>query len=484
MPQHSFTRRDFCKAAAMAPLAISAATARPNIVYILADDLGWGDLGCYNAKSLVPTPNADRLAREGMRFTDMHSPSAVCTPTRYGILTGRYCWRTKLKKGVLWGYSPNLIEPGRMTVASLLKGQGYYTGGIGKWHLGLGTEEKADYSKPLHPAPVDHGFDSYYGIPASLDMDPYLYIENDHAVEQPTAHTEGQKEPRGVFWRPGPIAPGLKMDDVLPTLTAKAENFLRDRAKKPDAPFFLYFPLTGPHTPWVPKSEFRGKSKAGDYGDFVTQVDDTLGRVLRVLDETKLASNTLVIFTSDNGADWKPQDKERFAHRANAHLRGMKADIWDAGHRIPFVVRWPGQVRAGSVSNELGCLTDLLATAAEITGARLPSNAGEDSYSLLPAFKQMNKQPIREAIVHHSSEGMFAIRQGDWKLALGLGSGGFSEPKSVVAKDREPPGQLYNLKSDPSETNNVYAKHPDVVARLMVLLRKYQTQGFSHARRT
>lgn len=377
----ALSRRDFCKSVGLASLAstLPAAESRPNIVYILADDLGWGDLGCYNRESAVPTPNADRLAAQGIRFTDMHSPSAVCTPTRYGVLTGRYCWRTSLKKGVLWGYSPNLIETGRMTVASLLKAQGYYTAGVGKWHLGLGTAEKVDYTKPLRPGPLDHGFDYYFGIPASLDMDPYLYFENDRTVEQPTAHTEGRNEPRGVFWRPGPIAPGLKIDQVLPTLTQKAVSVLRERAAKPGQPFFLYFPLTAPHTPWVPNDEFRGRSKAGDYGDFTAQVDAALGEVMRTLEETGLAHSTLIVFTSDNGAHWTPEDKEKFTHRANAGWRGMKADIWEAGHRVPFVARWPGKIRPGAVAEELGCLTDLLATVAEITGQKLPDDAGEDS---------------------------------------------------------------------------------------------------------
>jgi len=228
-------RRNFCKTLAAAPAVMrgAAGPALPNIVYILADDLGWGDLGCYNKESAVPTPNANRFAAQGMRFTDMHSPSAVCTPTRYGILTGRYCWRSRLKSGVLNGYSPSLIEVGRMTAASMLKSRGYYTAGVGKWHLGLGTQEKTDYSQPLRPNPTSHGFDYYFGIPASLDMDPYVYVENDRAVEQPTAHTDGRNTPRGVFWRGGGIAPGFKIEDVLPTLTERATGIIRERAAKP-----------------------------------------------------------------------------------------------------------------------------------------------------------------------------------------------------------------------------------------------------------
>ena len=471
-------RRDFLKTAALAPLTLNAASA-PNIVYILADDLGWGDLECYNPESRIPTPSIAKLARQGMRFTDMHSPSAVCTPTRYGIMTGRYCWRTSLKNGVLWGYSPNLIEGGRMTVASLLKSRGYHTACFGKWHLGLGDLEKADYSKPLHPCPNDHGFDYFFGIPASLDMEPYLYIENDRAVEQPTAHTPGQDSPRGVFWRPGPIAPGLKIDQVLPDLTTRAAKYIQDRAKQPDKPFFLYLPLTGPHTPWVPLQKFRGKSKAGDYGDFVTQVDDSVGQVLRALKDANLETNTLVIFTSDNGAHWTPEDKEKFPHRANAHWRGQKSDIHEAGHRVPFIVRWPGSVKPGSSSSQLGCLTDLMATVADIAGVTLPRGAGEDSFSLLPALK--GSKGSREAIVHHSANGTFAIRKGEWKLILGRGSGGFTAPVKIEPKPGEPAGELYRLTRDPLEQDNQYLRHTQTVAELTALLERYKSSGHSRS---
>jgi arylsulfatase A-like enzyme len=471
-------RRQFL-AAAGAGLASAQSKSRPNIVYILCDDLGWGDLRCYNAKSAIPTPYADRLAGEGVRFTDMHSNSSVCTPTRYGIMTGRYAWRTRLKQGVLWGRSPNLIEPGRLTVASMLKKRGYYTAGVGKWHLGLGSKDETDYTQPLHPGPVDHGFDYYFGIPASLDMEPYLYFENDRAVEQPTSSTPGSDKPRGVFYRGGPIAPSFKIEEVLPTLTRKAVGIIRDRAKKPDQPLYLYLPLTAPHTPWLPLEPFPSRSKAGLYGDFVAQVDDALGQVLAALDEAKLASNTLLVFTSDNGADWKISDKKEFAHRANAEWRGEKADVWEGGHRVPFIVRWPGRAPAGTVSNETGCLTDFIATAAEVVDFPLPKGAAEDSYSLLPAYLGRKGKAIREAIVHHSSDGVFAIRQGDWKLALGLGSGGFSPPKREDPKPGGPQGQLYNLATDPAETTNLYLKHPDIVARLTALLERYKEVGRS-----
>ena len=250
MPQSD--RRSFCRTLALGVAGVrlaSAAPALPNIVHILADDLGWGDLGCYNPQSAVPTPHTDRLAAQSVRFTDMHSPSTVCTPTRYGILTGRYCWRSRLKQGVLNGYDPDLIEPGRLTVPAILKSRGYYTAGIGKWHLGLGDRPHTDYDRPLRPGPVDHGFDDYFGIPASLDMDPYLYFHNERPVEKATSHIPASDSPRGVFWRAGARAPGFELEQVLPTITAKGVEAIRQRARRIAQPFFLYLALTAPHTP-------------------------------------------------------------------------------------------------------------------------------------------------------------------------------------------------------------------------------------------
>lgn len=475
-------RRHFCKtltvgAASLAAARLQAAASRPNIVYVLADDLGWGDLQCYNALSAIPTPNANRLATEGMRFDDMHSTSAVCTPSRYSILTGRYCWRTRLKHGVLNGDSPNLIEPGRLTVPAMLKSAGYHTAGFGKWHLGLGNVQPTDFTKPLDPGPIDHGFDHYFGIPASLDMAPYLYFEDNHVVEQPTSYTPGSKEPRGVFWRPGPRAPHFKLEEVLPTITNKAVEYIHERAKQPQQPFFLYLPFTGPHTPWLPLEQYRGRSKAGTYGDFVAEVDDMLGRVLHAIDESGQAQNTIFVFTSDNGADWKLEDLARYAHRANGDWRGEKADIWEGGHRIPFLIRWPGQIRPNTVSKEMANLGDLMATVAAILGIRLPPNAGEDSFNLLPAFLQQNKAPIRDSLIMHSIDGMFSIRQGHWKLEEGLGSGGFSPPRSVEPAEGGPKGQLYDLSNDPGELHNLYQARPDMVDKLATLLQRCRQQG-------
>ncbi len=381
---------------------------------------------------------------------------------------------------MLNGRGTNLIEPGRMTVASMLKSQGYHTAAVGKWHLGFQTGAEVDFDKPLKPGPNDHGFDYFFGIPASLDFEPYLFVENDRVVEKATAHTPGRNEPRGVFWREGPIAPSFTMEGCLPALTNKAVGYINERAKRRDQPFFLYLALTGPHTPWVPLDKFKGRSKAGIYGDFVAQVDDVLGQIVKALDDAKLSENTLLVFTSDNGAHWTPEDRAKYPHRANAHWNGQKADIWDAGHRIPLIARWPGKIKPGQVSNQLGCLTDLMATAAEITGYKLPSNAGEDSFSWVPAALATKPvTPMREAIVHHSSMGMFSIRRREWKLCLERGSGGFSEPKKITPKAGEPEGELYNLAADPSETENVYLKNPRVVQELKTLLARYQSDGRS-----
>lgn len=466
-------------------LAAGAADAKradatlPNVVVILADDMGWGDPRCYNPDSRIPTPNIDRLASEGMRFTDAHTPSAVCTPTRYGLLTGRYCWRTRLKRGVLDGYSPLLIEPGRATLASFLQQRGYATGGFGKWHLGLGDEKKTDYDRPLRPGPTTVGFETFFGIPASLDMPPYLYVDRDGPLEPPTATIAASEMRRyggGGFWRAGAISPGFKHEEVLPRITDRAVEFVRRQSTK--KPFFLYFALNAPHTPWMPTPVFRGKSRAGWYGDYVAETDAMIGRVLGALEERKLDRNTLLVFTSDNGAHWLPTDIQQWGHRANAAWRGQKADIWEAGHRVPFVVRWPGKVQPGTQSDQTVCLTDVFATAAAALSVPLPRDAAEDSISFLPLLRGAD-QPTRESVVHHSSEGMFAIRSGNWKLVEGLGSGGFTPPKLEAPVPDGPLGQLYNLADDPGEQKNLYQNRPRTVARLRALLDRIRSEGRS-----
>jgi arylsulfatase A-like enzyme len=464
---------------------LALADSKLNIILILADDLGYGDLGAYNPSSKIPTPHLNQLAAQGMRFTDAHSPSSVCTPTRYGLLTGRYAWRTKLKQGVLDGYSPFLIEKDRVTLASLLRRQGYRTAGVGKWHLGLGDAERTDYSQPLRPGPNAAGFDEFFGIPASLDMPPYLFFENERVVEAPSASiaaSEMRRKGGGGFWRAGAIAPTFKHEAVLPALTEKAVAFIEQQSA--ENPFFLYLPLTAPHTPWMPTAEFRGRTGVDYYGDFTAQVDDTAGRVLKALDESGLAGNTLVVFTSDNGAHWLPEDVAKWGHRANGNLRGQKADIWEGGHRIPLIVRWPGNIKTGSRSDQLVCLTDLMATIAALTGTALLEDAGEDSLDFSSVLLGRKPgTPLRDTIVHHSADGTFAVRQGQWKLAMALGSRGFSLPKDLVPKAGEAEGQLYNLRDDPQEQHNLWLREPKMVARLKALLEKLKADGHSRSAR-
>ena len=471
----------------------AGALRRPNIVIVLVDDLGIGDPGCYNAESKIRTPSIDRIAREGMRFTDVHSSSSVCSPTRYAILTGRYAWRSRLKSGVLEGYSRALIESGRPTIASLLKEQGYTTAGIGKWHLGFQTfdpargerEQPVNYSRPLRPGPLTVGFDEFFGIPASLDMPPYVFVENDHPTEMPTAKvaTSGDaKRARGPFWRPGAMAPSFRHTDVLPRLTERAVAFLDRQAKSQEKkPFFLYLALSGPHTPYLPSAKFLGKSGAGDYGDFVETVDASVGDVLSALDRNGLAQNTFLVFASDNGARWTPEEISQFGHRSNLDNRGQKSDVYDGGHRIPFIVRWPGHVRPGTTSDELGCLVDLMATCASVAGVPLPHAAAEDSFDLRPALLEERGRPIRDAVVHHSGSGMFAIRSGEWKLVVGLGSGGFTQPVRIRPHAGETDVQLYNLKTDRQEQTNVAAQHPEIVRSLSQKLAQVQSSGRSRA---
>jgi arylsulfatase A len=478
-------------AVAVAVLAVGSAAAAetvrpPNIVLILADDLGYGDPGCFNARSKIATPHIDALARDGMRFTDAHAAGAVCVPSRYGLLTGRYPYRNKGNRNPSNG---PLIEKDRVTLASLLRDKGYTTAMVGKWHLGFEGGIRFDYDKPLRGGPADHGFDSFFGQHASLDIPPYFLIDNDRAVAPASktvaaSSTPGWSPVQGAFWREGAIAPGFKHEEVLPTYTRKAVEFLERRGKGGGGkPFFLYLAFTAPHTPWLPREPFREKSKAGLYGDFVADFDDSVGQVLAALKRAGLADDTLVVFTSDNGPVWYPADVEKYGHAAAGPLRGMKGDAWEGGHRMPFVARWPGKVKAGSTCDETICFTDLLATFAALVDAKLPDDAGEDSYNLLPLLRGEKRDgPLREATVVESSRGMLTIRQGEWKLIPKLGSGGFSAPATEAPREGGPAGQLYNLKDDLAETKNLYAEKPEVVQRLAGLLEQYQKKGRSAPR--
>lgn len=457
-------------------LALGAPAAeRPNVVFVLADDLGLGDLGCYNPRSRIPTPELDQLAKEGLRFTDAHSPSSVCSPTRYGLLTGRYAWRTALKQGVLWGDSPLLVEPERSTVASFLRSQGYATACIGKWHLGLGRPPVTDWSKPLRPGPLELGFERFFGFAGSLDMQPYVYVDGDRPLEPATRWIErglSRREGGDGFWREGPIAEGFVHEEALRRFVDEGIAFIEACAGAPEPkPFFLFLSLTAPHTPWVPEEEYQGKSGAGWYGDFVAQIDAEVGRVLDVLARAELTEETLVIFTSDNGAHWTEADALQHAHAANGELRGQKGDAWEGGHRVPFLARWPEHVPAGAVEDELLCLVDLYATLAGLLDVELPAEDAPDSFDLSPALlgKEL-EAPCRPALVLHSFDGMFALRAGDWKLIEGLGSGGFSDPYLVPPVEGGPAGQLYDLRSDPGERANRWLAEPERVERLSALL--------------
>ncbi len=412
-----------------------------------------------------------------MRFTDAHSPSAVCSPTRYGLLTGRYAWRTRLKSWVLQGDSPNLIDTTRFTLPKLFKEQGYATGAIGKWHLGLGIRDSTRYDLPLDPGPNAAGFDYFFGIPASVDHPPYVYVQNTGVEAQPTGWIAASRHRRRGgegFWRAGPIAPGYRHAEVLPRVAEEAVSFIQAHGE--GDPFFLYVALTAPHTPWVPTADFTHASDAGKYGDFVAQVDHVVGDIVRAIDA--LPGETLLIFTSDNGAHWLSSDRTEYGHDANGPWRGQKADVWEGGHRVPFLVRWPSRVRAGSTSNQLVSLTDLMATSAAVLGVTLPHGAAGDSYDFFPALTGSGAG-LREAMVQHSANGTFAVRHGRWKLILGRGSGGFTVPRSVTPEAGEPAGQLYDLSSDPAEERNLYATEPATVARLAALLERYRAEGHS-----
>ena len=472
-----------CPTGAKAESTPTKTGSSPNIVYILCDDLGYGDVHTLNPeRGKIATPKMDTLASQGMIFTDAHSGSSVCSPTRYGIMTGRYAWRTKLQSGVLNGYSTPLIAPGRTTVASFLKSHGYATACIGKWHIGMemtpktgGKKNEIDYALPIKNGPVDVGFDYYYGISASLDMPPYVFIENNKFTELPTVEKK--------WIRQGPAAKSFEAIDVLPTLKSKAVQFVKDHATdaKGGKPFFMYVPLNSPHTPILPSAEWKGKSGLGDYGDFVMQTDDAIGQIVESVDQSGLKESTLIIVTSDNGCSpaAKVDDLEKQGHFPSAQFRGYKADIWEGGHRIPFIARWTGKIAEHSSYQHTVCLTDLFATAAELVNDKPPANAAEDSVSILPALLGKTA-PLREATVHHSIQGHFAIRMGEWKLELTPGSGGWGSPTTPQAISQKLPAmQLYNMQSDISEKENLSGKNADKVAALKAMLEKYVAQGRS-----
>lgn len=459
---------------------------KPNIIFILADDLGYGDVKSYNPDCKILTPNIDQLATQGMVFTDAHSGSSVSSPTRYGVLTGRYSWRTSLKKGAMWWYDKPLISEDRTTMASMLKQQGYFTACIGKWHLGMNFPTKdggkpvdttefynLDFSQTITGGPCDVGFDYYFGVDAP-NFPPYCFIENRHTIGipdtfYPVDYKRDMREGRGLA--------NWEVKDILPTIQEKACGFIEEQVIK-QQPFFLYLPLTSPHTPIVPSGEFKGFG-LNEYTDFVTQTDAVVGAVISILKKHKINNNTLVVFTSDNGCSYVADFgflKEK-GHNPSFKFRGSKSDLYDGGHRIPCIVCWPDHIRP-SIQEQTICLNDFMATFAAISRYELDSDEAEDSFDLSPILLDPDcEKVIREATVHHSGDGAFAIRQGKWKLLTISYSGGWSEPRKPL--EDGPKYQLYDMENDPGEQHNLYEKYPKIVNELESLLKKYIKEGRS-----
>lgn len=458
------------------------AAEHPNVVLVMADDLGIGDITPTNPNCMIKTPNLQQMAAEGMTFLDAHTPSSVCTPTRYGLLTGRYNWRSRLARGVLNGRSDHLIPADRPTLGHLMKAAGYHTAMVGKWHLGWdwGRQGKTiDFSKPVKNGPDINGFDQYYGHCGSLDMPPYVWVNTGRITALPDRE-EGvtKQQDRYGWYRKGPIGADFHIDEVLPHLFEKSFEVIQAQAANKDKPFFLYLALPAPHTPIVPVAPFKDASGLNPYADFVMQVDHHMGQLFDSLEKNGVADETLVIFTSDNGCSPEanfPLLKSR-GHDPSAGFRGHKADIYEGGHRVPLIVRWPGKVKGGTQSDALVCLTDVYATLEEITvQAEARANGtkaygGEDSYSLLPVF-QGGDSSERTTLVSHSIGGSFAIRSGNWKLCLSRGSGGWSAPREADAKKQGlAPLQLFDLEKDPGEQNNMAQANEAKVAELLQLL--------------
>ncbi|MFY0686455.1 MAG: arylsulfatase [Cyclobacteriaceae bacterium] len=483
---------------------------KPNIVIIYTDDQGYGDVSALNPGAKFQTPYMDRIANEGIVFTDGHSSDAVCTPSRYTLLTGRYSWRTALKKGVLRADGPCLIEKGRMTIASLLKENGYNTAMVGKWHLQMEFEGTVkggrDWSKPFTEGPTAHGFDYFFGIPASMNYGVLTYLENERVLEPPTLWTKKKNNPNPLTYR-GDIrpkdyrmtppfdtvrgergawveaAPSFNDELVLETLAAKAVEYINQSAAeaKSGKPFFLYMPLTSPHLPHCTHPDFQGRTNCGNYGDFMEETDYRVGQVLDALDENGLTDNTLVIFSSDNGAETNyVYQRDTYGHFSSLHFKGGKRDIYEGGHRVPFLMRWPNGIEAGIEADIPVCQSDYLATIAEIVGAKFPDYAGEDSYSLLPILKgEKYTSELRGPVIHHSASGHFAIRKGKWKLNLLRGAGGWLAPEEVEPESEEAIYELYDLETDPGETTNRYFDEPEIVKSLKEELEQIIKNGRS-----
>lgn len=476
----------------------------PNVIIVMADDLGFGDVQPTSDACKIKTPNLVTMASQGLTFTDAHTPSAVCTPTRYGLMTGRYNWRSRLARSVLSGYSKHLIPAQRATVGHLMRKAGYSTQMIGKWHLGwdwakLPKDQAAanddavpeprrksltnvDFTKPVLNGPDINGFDGYYGHCGSLDMAPYVWVDTGKITAQPN-RVEGvaRKENPYAWYRKGPVGSDFVIDEVLPHLFQKSIAHIKGKAPaaKQGKPFFLYLPLPAPHTPIVPVPPFKDASGMNPYADFVMQVDHHMGELFASLKEAGIDDNTIVIFTSDNGCSPEANFDvlEKFGHDPSGGYRGHKADIYEGGHRVPFVVRWPGKIKGGQKTNALVCLTDIYSTLRELTGQPKEDQGGEDSFSLMSVLKGATESE-RNSLVSHSISGHFSIREGDWKLCLCGGSGGWSSPtEKEAAKQSLPPMQLFNLKTDREEKTNLVAEYPEKVEALLGLLGQQVADG-------
>lgn len=461
----------------------------PNIIYILADDMGYGDISALNENCPFQTPNFDAMAGNGISFTDAHATSAVCTPSRYGILTGRYNWRSRLKSYVIGGYSSPLIEPDQSTVASLLQKNGYRTAAIGKWHLGMEFAkgpnfhevpdfdmcEDVDYAGKIESSPITNGFDYYYGISGSLDMPPYIYIENDHFTSLPDHMTKGTG--KGYF-REGPTAPDFVHEHVLDELTDKALEKIEEYK---EAPFFLYFAMPAPHTPILPGEEFQGKSGTNAYGDFVLHCDDVVGRIRTKLKELGIQDNTILIYTSDNGCSPMADYPELLAagHNPSYIFRGTKADIYEGGHRIPLLVEWPERIPKGKSCERIVCLSDLMATVAELLEIPLGESDGVDSVSNLPLWFEPEGEEVREDLIHQSIDGSLSIRIGQYKLEMCPGSGGWSDPKPGQEAEDAPRFQLYDLSQDIGERKNIIDEKPEIAKNMRNILKAHVLRGRS-----
>ena len=481
---------------------------KPNIVFIFADDMGYGDISGLNSKSKIRTPALDQLIQEGMAFTNAHASASVCTPSRYGLLTGRYAFRSPKAANGISGFSPTVIEAGRETLATLLKREGYTTGIAGKWHLGVDWQTKddkaaaldaatgysnVDYSLPVSSGPYDFGFDFSFIHPASLDIPPYLFIRGRDVVDtamvlttdiypirlENTEYAWDKKHTddlavyweKGVWWRQGEMSSSFRMEDCHETLVSEGLQFInRQVEENPDSLFFLYMPLTGPHTPWVPSEKNRGQSGIGLYGDFVLDIDEVVARVRQTLIDHDIFENTIVIFSTDNGAYWPEVEIELHAHDSNAGLRGQKGDVWDGGHRVPLIISWPGKIQGGSENSALISLTDFMATFSEMTGQPITEGQGEDSQSFWPILNGTTNLSSRQDMVHHSSRNFYSIRHGGWKYIEGLGSGGFTDPAVIQPVEGGPTGQLYREDTDPQERVNLFSENPEVVNELAVRL--------------